>query len=249
MHRFFLRPVNIETNDVLFPEDLSRQISLVLRLKPGAEVIVLDGKGSEYSVKLRDVSASNVTGDILSQKLTTSEPAIRVTLLLCLTQREKFEWILQKCTEIGVAAFIPVISSRSLVQGNREVAGKFERWQRILREASEQSHRGLIPELRSPLRFEDAVALPEFQSSCRLIPWEEEKSQGLHEALSGNQSANVTLAIGPEGGFSEGEIAIAKKAGYLPVTLGPRILRMETAAITAAALVLYERGEMNASSD
>jgi 16S rRNA (uracil1498-N3)-methyltransferase len=200
-------------------------------------------------VKLREVTASTVNGEIISKGLSQSEPKTKVTLLVCLTQREKFEWILQKCTEIGVSAFIPVISSRSLVQSTREVDSKFERWLRILREASEQSHRGIVPELRPALRFEEAVNLPEYRQDCRLIPWEEEKSLSLHDALVHNPSPRIILAIGPEGGFSEEEVGLAKKAGYLPVTLGPRILRMETAAITAAALALYERGEMNARLD
>ena len=234
---------------VAFPREVARQINLVLRLKPGAEVIAMDGTGMEYRVRLTEVTSDTCSGEIVAQAASQTEPFTKLTLLLCLTQREKFEWILQKCTEIGVSAFVPVISSRSLVQSVKEVEGKLERWQRILSEAAEQSHRGIVPELRPVLRFDEAIKLPELSESCRLIPWEEEKGVGLRAALLEKPSNGVSLLIGPEGGFSEAEVVNAKSAGFTPVTLGPRILRMETAAMAAAALVLYERGDMEMRSD
>lgn len=249
MHRFFLPAQNIHQNQVTFPGDISRQLNLVLRLKPGAVVIVLDGKGMEYQTRLLEVSSTQATGEVVSTKLSTTEPSTKLTLLLCLTQREKFEWMLQKCTEMGASTFVPVLSSRSLVQSNREVDSKLERWQRILREAAEQSHRGIIPELRSPIRFEEAIRREEWKNDCRLIPWEEEKSLDIHTVLHKNPPKRVTLTIGPEGGFTEEEVKDAKSAGFIPVSLGPRILRMETAAIAASAIVLYELGDMNARSD
>jgi 16S rRNA (uracil1498-N3)-methyltransferase len=170
------------------------------------------------------------------------EPAARITLYLALTQREKFEWMLQKCTEVGAAAFVPVISSRSLVQERGDAAKKLERWGRIVREAAEQSQRGIVPEVRAPVKFE--AALQDGSSyHLRLIPWEGEQATGLRQALAGLQNiSSPTLAvfIGPEGGFSVEEIEAARGAGFQPVTLGRRILRMETAAVVAAALILHE---------
>lgn len=249
MHRFFLPSSSFEGASVTFPGETARQIHLVLRLKPGTEVIALDGMGMEYRVQLTDISSESTMGEVVAQSRSATEPQTKLMLLLCLTQREKFEWILQKCTEIGVSTFIPIISSRSLVQSAREVEGKYERWQRILQEAAEQSHRGLIPELRPVLRFEDALKLPEIATCCCLIPWEEEKSIGLRSALAQKTSMDVALLVGPEGGFSENEVVRAKSAGFTPITLGPRILRMETAAMTAAALVLYDRGDMEMRSN
>ena len=203
----------------------------------------------EYRVRLTEVASDVCSGEIVAHTASKTEPITKLTLLLCLTQREKFEWILQKCTEIGVSVFVPVISSRSLVHSVKEVEGKLERWQRILSEAAEQSHRGIVPELRPVLRFEEAIKLPELSESCRLIPWEEEKGVGLRTALLEKPSNEIALLIGPEGGFSEAEVLCAKSAGFTPVTLGPRILRMETAAMAAAALVLFERGDMEMRSD
>lgn len=249
MHRFFLPPASLFNNEVTFPETTSRQIAQVLRLKPNSEVIVLDGNGTEYRVQLLDVSSKQTIGQVLDTQPTGGEPVTQVTLCLCLTQREKFEWMLQKCTEIGASAFVPVISSRSLVQSLQEVQSKYERWQKILCEAAEQSHRGKIPRLELAVKFSQLMATPPVQNTCRLIPWEDEKGTPLRRALMSNQSKNIEILIGPEGGFSAQEVGQAKSGAFVPVTLGARILRMETAAMTATALVLYERGDLDARSD
>jgi 16S rRNA (uracil1498-N3)-methyltransferase len=249
MHRFFVPPESFSATQVNFPAETARQMNLVLRLKPGTTVIALDGAGNEFSVLLQQVATDVSSGEITGRCHSAAEPETHLTLLLCLTQREKFEWILQKCTEIGVSTFIPVISSRSLVQSAREVEGKYERWQRILREAAEQSHRGIVPALKPTVRFDAALKLPEIEMDCRLIPWEEEHSLGIRQVLGAGHPGRVTLAIGPEGGFSESDIGAAKGTGFVPVTLGPRILRMETAAVAAAALTLYECGDMESLSD
>jgi 16S rRNA (uracil1498-N3)-methyltransferase len=249
MHRFFLSPSSIQAGVVHFTEPISRQMVQVLRLKPDALVTVLDGQGREYQVRLTDLSAQASEGQIESERQASGEPETLLTLYLCLTQREKFEWMLQKCTEVGASRFVPVISSRSLVQDARDVISKYDRWQRILQEAAEQSYRGKVPVLESPLRLEEAVNLAKQTGACCIIPWEEEKTLSLQQALKMRPAREVILLIGPEGGFSQEEVASAQAANFLSVTLGNRILRMETAAVVASALVLYELGEMNGKLD
>jgi 16S rRNA (uracil1498-N3)-methyltransferase len=249
MHRFFLTPSNIHQDQVTFPSETARQMHLVLRLKPGEHVIALDGQENEYDVEIRELSSESAVGQVTAQHRSASEPITRVTLLLCLTQREKFEWILQKCTEVGVSEIIPVISSRSLVQSGKDITSKYDRWQRILREAAEQSHRGRIPHLREPVRFNEALTLSEIAQDLRLIPWEGEMTRGLREVLNNETSKEVTLLVGPEGGFSKDEVNTAQNAGFTPVSLGPRILRMETAAVAAVAMVLFQRGDMEMGSN
>ena len=249
MHRFFLSPANIQDGTVTFTEFISRQMVQVLRLKSDAVVMVLDGGGKEYQVRLTSLSAQQCEGAVESVNAALGEPKTQLNLYLCLTQREKFEWILQKCTEVGVSKIIPVISSRSLLQDAREALNKYERWQRILQEAAEQSHRGRVPGLEAPLRFAAAVKQAGQGAACCLIPWEEEKSLSLRQALQKDTSQEVSLLIGPEGGFSTEEVALAQSEGFISVTLGKRILRMETAAVVASALVLYERGEMEGGLD
>lgn len=242
MHRFFLPSLTLSSSPVRFPDDTARQIRSVLRLKPGERVLALDNQGNEYELELVQVDASAVLGEVRGRRPAVGEPAARLILYIGLTQREKFEWILQKCTEVGVSAFAPFISSRSLVQDARDGQKKHDRWQKILQEAAEQSGRGRIPELRLPVKFEQALAQVRTETGLALIAWEDEHTTGLKQALSPapHPAMRFGVFIGPEGGFSAEEVALARQAGLLPVSLGLRILRMETAAVVAAALVLHE---------
>jgi len=245
MHRFFIPPTCIEAAAVIFPMEVCRQMSSVLHLRQGEHVIVLDNTGREYEVELEIVAPRATQGRILESRRAPGEPRTRLTLYLGLTQREKFEWMLQKCTEVGAAAFVPVISSRGLVQSAEDSRTRFERWQRILREAAEQSGRGRLPELAAPLRWEEALRHFKAQSQPGLIAWEDEKKHRFGAALAGlglpaGGGAALALFIGPEGGYSPEEIAQAGAAGLAAVSLGKRILRMETAAVVAAALVFHE---------
>lgn len=242
MHRFFLPPDCITEDHIRFPAAESHQIAHVLRLKAGSSVIVLDNLGTEYMVILEEINAKECKGRIVQKKQAESEPLIKLCLLISLTQREKFEFILQKCTEVGVNSITPFISNRSLVNSVADWSKKKERWDRILKEAAEQSGSGHIPLLSEPVEFREAVT---HQSTVNLIAWEGEKRMGLKQVLKGSSAKQVSLMIGPEGGFEEAEVQLGKEAGWIPFSLGKRILRMETAAIVASALILYEMGELN----
>lgn len=239
MHRFFIPPNAIQADSILFPSDNAHQISRVLRLRVGDQIAVMDGLGWQYRVELTVVSRENVSGKVLEKSVISGEPPVHLSMYLCLTQREKFEWMLQKCTEVGASEFTPVQSSRSLVQAAESLDNKHPRWQRILQEAAEQSGRGCIPALKPPLAYDAVIrTAPQHADAC-LIAWEEEHAQPLTAPLSG-LAANTRIAvlIGPEGGFSAGEVEMAIQSGWSAVSLGPRILRMETAAVVSAALVI-----------
>jgi 16S rRNA (uracil1498-N3)-methyltransferase len=238
MNRFFLSPENFQAGQVVFPEEIARQICQVLRLRPGQNVLVLDNRGSAYLVLLELVENRRVCGQIQNQQPASGEPPCPLALYLCLAQREKFEWMLQKCTEAGATHFTPVISSRSLVQDKTDTLRKYERWERILREAAEQCGRGRIPQLEPVKTYKEALQAAQ-QQTIRLIPWEKEKSSQIGAMIPPEPpSAGFAVLIGPEGGFSDEEAEQAQKAGFCSVSLGPRILRMETAAIVATALVI-----------
>lgn len=243
MHRFFVPPTAIEKAMVYFPMEVSRQMTTVLHLRQGERVIALDNSGVEHEVQLEIVAPRSTEGRIMASRPAPGEPRTRLTLYLGLTQREKFEWILQKCTEVGVSHFIPVISSRGLVQSADEGRAKQDRWQRILQEAAEQCGRGRIPTLAPALRWEEALRHFQKQAQPGLIAWEEEKATRISEAVSEGVSA-LSIFVGPEGGYSEEEVGQARAAGLGVVTLGKRILRMETAAVVMAALVM-ERVEVS----
>ena len=227
----------------------ARQIYQVLRLRPPQTIIVLDNAGWQYDIVLDTVAGDHATGTIAARSPVASEPAARITLYQSMLKKDNFEWILQKGTEVGVARFVPVISQRSIVRQQALKQNKHARWERILSEAAEQSRRGLVPELAEPLSLEEALAAGQ-ESDLALIPWEEETGRSLLDVLRESRAGqtavprHIALFIGPEGGYAEQEIALARAAGVLPVTLGPRILRAETAAIVAAALLLGELGEM-----
>lgn len=244
MHRFFLPPECITEDQVRFPADISHQITRVLRLKSENQVTVLDNLGSEFLVNLVAINAKQCQGRIIQKKPTENELKTKLNLLIALTQREKFEFILQKCTEIGIDSITPIISIRSLVNSTAVWTGKKERWDRIIKEAAEQSGRGHIPVLSKPVDLKAAI---NSLSPVKLIAWEEEKQNNLKQILKGCTADQVALMIGPEGGFEEAEVEMAKEAGWLPFSLGKRILRMETAAIVASALILYEFGELDLS--
>lgn len=244
MHRFFIRPDCIEQAAVFFPMEVSRQISTVLHLRQGERVIALDNSGQEYEVELEIVAPRSTQGRIVATSTTTGEPRTQLSLYLALTQREKFEWMLQKCTEVGAMSFTPLVTSRGLVQSVEEAQARHDRWQRIVQEAAEQSWRGRIPLLERPLRWAEALTRFKVLNILGLVAWEGEKSMridsALKKAILSQESAAVALFIGPEGGFSDEEIQQARAAGLQPVTLGKRILRMETAAVVATALILNE---------
>lgn len=234
MHRFFIPLEVFEAEQFFFPAEAARQMARVLRLRAGEQVIVLDGSGREALVELTLVERDSVQGRVCQRYHNQAEPLVTLSLYVSLTQREKFEWILQKGTEVGVARFVPVISQRSLVQ----TAGqKGDRWQRIVKESAEQSGRGMMPQVLPALAFETAVGQAS-QYHLSLAAWEQEKSKHLITALGRAQPGiDIALLIGPEGGLSAAEIETARACGWQSVSLGPRILRMETAAVVAAALI------------
>ncbi|MBI9049410.1 MAG: 16S rRNA (uracil(1498)-N(3))-methyltransferase [Anaerolineaceae bacterium] len=245
MHHFFVAPENINASQVHFPMDLSHQIKRVLRLRDGDLVNVLDDQGNIFETQIK-ILESEVHGEILSRQRSKAEPAVSLSLYIGLTQREKFEWILQKGTEIGVSRFVPFISERSLVQKTAAVEKKSQRWQKIIQEAAEQSKRGKIPVLDEAHSFNQAVENAVDECQICLIPWEETHQNSLKTALDGTAGgcSSIAVMIGPEGGFSSDEVHFATIKGFQAITLGKRILRMETAAVAAAAMILYHLGEM-----
>jgi 16S rRNA (uracil1498-N3)-methyltransferase len=247
MNRFFVPPGWIQPPHIHFEGAIAHQIVRVLRLSPGSEVTVLDGSGMERQVRLTDVKHERVEGEITSETRSSGEPRHHLSLYVGLTQRAKFEWILQKGTELGVSTFIPVITSRSLVRETAGESRKVDRWEGILREAAEQSERGRIPGICSALTLTRALEEGKKEHPVCLFAWEKERSKCLKDCLPArplDRPVRIAALIGPEGGFTEDEAGQAVDQGWQPVSLGRRILRMETAAISLTTLILYELGEL-----
>ena len=213
----------------------------------GDRVAVLDNQGHLLTVMLRlSPSGDRVMGEIRSIEAVESEPDTQVSLCFGLTKREKVELILQKGTEIGISSFRPFISSRTLVQTASFSAKKHERWERIIREAAEQSRRGLLPVLHPPVGFTDCLARAKQDHQLCLLAWEEAEAGGTEELgslVKANAGGSIAVFVGPEGGFSGDEVDAAKQLNTQVISLGKRILRMETAAIVFPAIVMYALGE------
>lgn len=237
IHRFFVDSITSKGRNIFFHGDTAKQITKVLRLKEGDQVVALDNKGYEYLVRLNLFISGQVTGTILKKQKNIAEPKTFVTLYQALSSRDKFELILQKCTEIGISKFVPVETKRSLLKIKDIKKDRLERFQKIIIEASEQCERGFIPQILPAIKLEEALDL--IEKDYAIIAWEDEKKNSIKEVLKNlPKEKNISIFIGPEGGFEESEIKLAKKMGVLPISLGSRILRTETAAIALSALLL-----------
>ncbi len=235
----------------------ARQLKTVLRAKVGDRIRLFDGSGSEWEVEIDHVGRTEISATLVSAMKPVPEPSARVTVLLGLARPERIELAIQKCTELGAIRFVPVISER--VQGGATgapSAKRLERWQRIAIEAAEQCGRATVPAVDSPLQLMDAVSQL-LGEQALLCMWEEraDGSVPLRVALKeinsvnsveGHEGGSLKLAalIGPPGGFSEHEAGAIQAAGARLVTLGPRVLRSETAAITVMSAILYEMGDL-----
>lgn len=239
--RFFVAAAALATDQVQIDDPaLAHQLGRVLRLAPGARVLLLDGQGSSCEVELTALTRTGLSGLVRTRTAASGEPPLQLTVYLALMRPERFEWALQKCVELGAARLVPVSFARSL-PADRADARKLERWQRIVREAAEQSCRGILPEVSSPLSFADACA----QAATAALPlllWEG-TAPLLRERLRARLPVpTLSLLSGPEGGITAEELTAALEHGIMPVSLGPRLLRAETAPLAAVAAIMYELG-------
>ncbi|MEK7848775.1 MAG: RsmE family RNA methyltransferase [Chloroflexota bacterium] len=240
MHRFFVSEDSIQGDKATLEPRVAHQLREVLRARQGTRILLLDNTGWEYEVELSWVGREGGEGVVKGRRPALGEPRTIINLYQSLLKGDKFELVLQKGTELGISAFYPVFSLRSVVTDVRP--NKQGRWGRVLSEAAEQSGRGRLPLLAEPVLFADAC---EGLEGLSLLPYEEEKAVGLKEVLRrGDRPSPINLFIGPEGRFEAEEVEFARSRGIIPVCLGPRILRAETAGLVAATAILYELGEL-----
>ena len=246
MHRFFIAPDWIEKNKVTLMGDLVHQIRNVLRLRSGRKIIVLDNSGYEYFVTLEHVAKNVVVGEIYARQPAEGEPALRLSLYQGTLKAQKFEWVLQKGTEIGISEFVPVICERSVLGDVESLDQKMLRWERIIREAAEQSGRGQLPRLRPAMMFAQACQSAGRSADLSLLAWEAELETGLKSSLASIEAAprQINLFIGSEGGYTLDEVRLASGYNIHPIGLGRRILRAETAGLIAATVIFYEFEEL-----
>lgn len=259
MHRFFIGDSgwhNYNYNGVgvgdfvSLDSRLAHQIRDVLHIHVGEHLVLFGTQGQEYVCTIASSSRSSVEVQITELRTGHPESKVRIILYQGLLKSARFEMILEKGTELGVSRFVPTLCHRSMAGLHEAGTKKIERWQRIIQEATEQCERTFIPELTSIRTLPEALNdLP--QDALAIMPWEEEQAQNLHEVLkaykrdqthieSTNTTMTIAVFIGPEGGLTTEEVEQARQRGVRIVTLGPRILRAETAALATVANIMYE---------
>ena len=241
-HRFFIEPSAVADDRVELSPEVAHHIGKVLRLAEGDEILLLDGSGNHFRTEIDQLRSGGGSARIVEQWHAT-EKALPIRLIQALPKGEKFDLILQKGTELGIGRFSPVSSGRSIAKAAR-TEKKLARWRRIVAEAARQSRRPLLPTCDPVEPFGEAVAGS--QQELKLMLWEE-GSMPLAEALPAGPPTDIAILVGPEGGFSADEAEQATGAGFIPVSLGPRILRTETAGFAVAAVLEYLYGDFGAN--
>jgi 16S rRNA (uracil1498-N3)-methyltransferase len=227
-HRFFVDEDVAE--EVVLGGEQAHQIANVLRLKAG-EAITLVRNNVEAQVVLESVDAAQVRGRCISKRSVDVDPRVRLTLALPILRGDRTEEVIEAVTQLGVSRIVPFVSSRSVVRSLADA--KRERWMRVAREAAETARRGRVPSIEETRDWEKLFDVLE---APVLVAWESEVLVKLHDAVP--KTAQLSLVIGPEGGLSMEEIVLARKHEAVTVSLGPRNLRSETAAISAVSQVI-----------
>ena len=240
MRRIFLNEVSLPGPPVTLKDEKAHYLFSVLRCKTGDRLIVTDEKACSYTAQILSASKKEVIIDITGDYSLHTESPLHITLIQGLLKGEKMDFVIQKTTELGVNAIIPVITERSQLRETR----KHARWNKIAEEASRQSGRTRIPEISEHYSFMDIFHIPGLISGKGIIFWEEGGEK--LSTVTGNlqHTDKIFLFIGPEGGFSEQEVLIAAEKGFAVATLGSRTLRAETASITAVSVIQFALGDL-----
>jgi len=234
MNRFFItQSLKGVLDAVLTDADLVHQVSHVLRLRAGDELMLLDNSGSECTAVIQNIAKGGVVARITACVPNANEPKNFVMLYQSIIKKDKMEWVFEKCTEIGVSRFVPVVSAHSVKLGFQK-----ERAIKIVKEAAEQSRRGILPRIEDIQDFSDAITRVQQGGAVNFIAHNIGAHQQLIEAARTFHSKNINMFVGPEGGFTDEEIAHAKENGFRVVSLGSRTLRAETAAVVASFLLV-----------
>jgi 16S rRNA (uracil1498-N3)-methyltransferase len=247
MRRFFVRPEDVGVETLRLRGDEAEHLARVLRLGPGVQISVFDGRGHEYIVQVKGIEDDGVVCQILQRTAVQAASALSIILGQGLPKAEKFEWVIQKATELGVSEIVPVLTERVVPHiAPRQRSAKAARWQKLAREACKQSGRATMPALWPP------TPLDAFFGACqgavlKLVLWEGEDKQLLRPVLTtAARVASVAVLVGPEGGLTAQEVARGEAHGFRAVGLGKRVLRTETAGMVAVAILQYQFGDLGA---
>ena len=241
MPRFFVD--SVEGDFVEINGEDARHIALSLRMKNGEHLVLCDGKGREADAVIREAFPESVVLDVVERKDSAAEPKTEVILYQALPKFDKLEYIVQKSVELGVSKIVPVLTSRCISRPDEKtMKKKLERLRKISDEAAKQSGRGKLPEVDEMLTFKNAV-LKMCEAETPIFFFEHAEYP-LREIMEKREGGTISMMVGSEGGFSDEEAAFAAEHGALIASLGPRILRCETAPVAALSAIMYAAGEM-----
>jgi 16S rRNA (uracil1498-N3)-methyltransferase len=241
VRRFFINAEDIVETEAIIRGDLFHHLATVLRMRHGDHLILADGKGTDYMATIEAIDPDKITASI-KVIASSSTKFLTISLLQALPKGDKIEVILQKCTELGATEFTPLVAERSIpkISSDKEVSRR-DRWQKIVAEAARQCQRHDIPPVHPIVSFKEALTA---NGDLKLLLWEKEEVRTLREELECHEKPEkVAILIGPEGGLTDKEAQQAIAAGFVPVTLGARILRTETAGMAVIAVLQYVWGD------
>lgn len=246
MHKFFVPRENIFGEEAVIKGDDVKHIYKVLRLEEGEKIHINNCEGEEYLGKIASIDKQEVKIKLLEALDVNNESRIQIYLYQGLPKSSKMDLIVQKSTELGVMEITPIITERVVVKNELGEFKKVDRWKRIALEACKQCKRTLIPKINTPIEFQELLDTLK-QMDLIVIPYENEKGFGIRNMIKNIEKNNikkVAIVIGPEGGYEEEEIEKFKEIGAHIVTLGPRILRTESAGFVCVSLLMYELGDL-----
>jgi len=240
MPRFPISQNQIKNNLAIVSGSDYRHIVKVLRLKPGNEITLFDEKGVEHFGQITEIGTKEIRITIAESKRIETEPHLNITLLQSIPKGDKMDFIVEKATELGVKTIVPVVTERSQIRKTKRI----ERWRRIAIESSKQSGRMSPPDILDLISFDKAIN-SNIKGYLHVIFYEK-CQDNIKDIIkpTGKPTENIKIFIGPEGGFSESEVNAAKEKGFIPIGLGPRILRTETAGVVAVAVLQFLFGDI-----
>jgi 16S rRNA (uracil1498-N3)-methyltransferase len=249
MHRVRIPVGGQEGERLVLPKNEAHYVAHVLRLQAGDEVQAVDGVGQAFRLLLLTVSPAVVEGQLIAALAAAGENGPPLVLGQGLPKGSKMDVIVEKCSELGLTTLVPVYTERMVVRDTGRATTKLTRWRRVAEAAARQCGRRVFLQIHTPVSLQDFCVAYCF-APVKLVCWEEERQQGLRQILQmlAGQSPVVVL-IGPEGGLTAQEVAVAQSYGFHPVTLGPRLLRTETAAIAVTSIIRYSFGGFEPSGE
>ncbi len=245
MRYFFIEHPKMIGDAAILKGSDTRQIKNVLRLRPGDKIGLFDGKGMEYEAGIVAISAKGVEVEITRKFRSNSEADIDITVAQAYLKEPKMDGLVRQLTELGVKKWIPFFAQRSIPKPDAaRLAARGHRWAKITKEALKQSKRGRVMEISRPVSFEEIPALA-YGCHLKIVFWENEtKPLCSADAQSADDIQRIFVMLGPEGGFTASEIERVIARGFKSASMGPRILRTETATVAAVTLVQYLFGDM-----